>query len=224
MDIISKIKNFLDALYSNKIFRFIAFIIFLIFVFYKYSNVGTGIKTIIEDNKSSEEKPQKINAVKGIQDTFYLKLNQKKIENEMTAEAIKNMNAREKEEVDMNKRLEELRKEFKEKKNAKGRKIKLNDTINIKMLTTNGDEFSTIVPPVELDLKLDNGNPFTKSLINKRVGDVVIVSAKELFKNKNLKNEIEKIEKNNETEQEVMNIINNTNILYRIKINSIKNK
>ena len=52
MDIITRLKNFLDKLYSNKIFKIFLFLIFLTFVFYKYTNIRGGINSIKNKNTS----------------------------------------------------------------------------------------------------------------------------------------------------------------------------
>ena len=230
MDFITKIKNFLNKLYSNGFFKSIVFCLFFILVLYKYSNIR-NINIGSFGNKNSDndsfDTVEKISPVKTIRDEVYIKLDEKKKRNERLAQLAKENEMAKMEAEARKEKIEEVKKEFTPKLNKTGRVVKHDYIVTIKMVTTNGDVFSSNMQPITVDLPINESNPFAQAIIGKRVGDVVTMTAKEVFESKTMKDSFDKIKDDNLTKDDINNFTNaikNSDVLYRIKIVDIKSE
>lgn len=229
-----KIKNKINNLYSNGYFKLVFFALVIILILYKYTSISDRISSLPDIRIKNDEnaEPQKVNTIKKLQvlpSVVYEEALQKK---EEKAERLKKeeeaRKAREEAMLELEKQAEEYKKEFsKNKPNPKARMVKYGDTVDFKMLITNGDNFAQTVRPVELSIKItrEKDNKFAKFLVGKRRGQVVIIPFQEFVDRKLLEETMAQVGNNSPEEIEAaINQVINSNMLYRIKILNIKTK
>ena len=235
MDIITLFKKNINKLYENKLFRFVFFAICFAVIIFNYSNIrrvfNEPTNTNVSANNKNDVSPQKVNIVKKIRTNLYKK------------EIIENQKKEDEEELKLQKEKEAIKEKEREEKIAKiklefttspknGKIVKQSDFVNVKMLSTNGDNFDNIIrDPVEILIIADkkSDNFVSKRLVGKRVGDVVVVTMGEFVEESDFKNNFEKqLRKNGaldkKTVDNLIKSLKKSPMKYRIKIVSIENK
>lgn len=228
MDIITKLKKILERLYSNKAFRIIFFLLFLLIVIYKYSNMKTGIETISSNPEVIDgiNIPKKINVIKKAQDTFMTEVDVKNKEKEKREEKIKKLKEveRQKEEEQRIKdeKIAKLKDEFTSKTNKGSYVLKSGDIADVKMIITNGDDYSINMEPMNLPIKTNNdkNNIFGRRLMGKKVGQVVIIPFKDFLEDHEFQNTLNKVKNEQSISNSELNFdsLKDSQITYRIKI------
>ncbi len=234
MDIITKLKKTLERLYSNKIFRTLFFTLFLLIVVYKYSNMRSGIETISSNPEVIDglNVPKKINVIKKAQDTFITEVDTKNKEKEKKEEKLKKMQEmekkREEEQRIKEEKIAKLKKEFTSRTNKDSHVLENGDIANVKMIITNGDDYSINMDPMNLPIKINNdrNNIFGRKLLGKKVGQVVVIPFKDFLEDRGFKSALDKAQKEQDLSNSELNFeaMKNSQIAYRIKIISFSHQ
>lgn len=228
MDVINKIKNFLEDLYDNKIFKFFFFGICIILVFYHYGHLDK-VKEKIKSNPSKIMDeiniPKKINIIKQKRRELANKSISKRKKIEKRKKEIKHKILKEKKNKEKlhkkRQKLKKLNNDFKSNIQKNAHILKKGEFAKIKLIIiSNG--FTLDNEPIETIVKINNkkNNFFGRKLIGKKVGEVVVINIKELIKDKYLRENIKKSIDNIDQ----LNILNKAYIIYKIKILGTKNR
>ena len=234
MDIITRLKEALRKIYSNKAFRTVFFLFFLLVVAYKYSNIKTGIRNLSSNPEAIEGMniPKKINVIKNMQDTFTTEVDTRNQEKQDRQEKLEKLKKIEEEkarnEEIKEKKIAKLKKEFTSKTNKNSYVLKAGDVANTKMIITNGDDYNANMDPIDLPIRVNNdrNNMFGRKLIGKKVGQVVLIPFKDFLEDQSFKDTLEKVKKEQNISDSDFNfdVLKNSNVIYRIKILNIMPK
>ncbi|MDR2526777.1 MAG: hypothetical protein LBC92_02805 [Rickettsiales bacterium] len=221
-----KIIRIIDNIAHSKFFgRSIGFILLLLII---VGNIDFEKikKTFKKDKATVNVIPQNVN--KNIVSTFEDSAKSEKLQIEREMEKVRV------DEENKNK-IESLKKEFKDNKSKNGKKIKINDVVNVKILITYKDDFDTANSPMQITVIADKNDAIGKNLIGKTIGNVVVVPLNKIFREMNIdfNAELAKIQKENPDLQsdfqmeEIREVVKKTDykkmfnespMVYRIKI------
>jgi hypothetical protein len=189
--------NKVNVFIAGKHFKYLFFIAFLAVIIYNHSNIKIfGTK---KNKTENENKPfiKTINPKRVVEE----KILEKKREQEVTVEQIREKGLKEADEMSLQLEKEnKIMEEFKESIPPNAKKIKIGDILNIKMVLVNKDTLRPMGDVLKIQLIVSRSDILSKYFVGKKVGNIVTIPAHQMVKDIDIEGQIKKISANEVTD------------------------